>query len=149
MTLTDAHGVVWDGKLKRLWAVGRDELVRCTYNGNKAEPKLEIEAHFKLPGYGGGHDLFSVPGSRKLFVTGEKVWVFNTETEMFSDFDQSNSIKSVSQRAANGPVIFMQATQSWWSDSIIFSGNSSKKTLKDAQFYKARWWVPNAFSTVE
>lgn len=146
LTLEGAHGVVWDKKLQRLWAVGNTELVCCKYNGNRADPALEIEANFKLPGDGAGHDLFPVPGTRKLFVTGQKVWTFDTEKGAFSDFDQRGNIKSVTQKDANGFVFFMQPTESWWSDSIRSPDGKTKKTLLGAQFYKVRWWVPNVFS---
>jgi alpha-L-arabinofuranosidase len=145
LKLNGAHGIVWDKKLQRLWAVGNFELVRCKYDGNRVEPTLVIEASFKLP-YPGGHDLFPVPGTRKLFVTGLKVWTFDTEKETFSVFDQCGLIKSVTQKDANGPVFFMQPMESWWSDSIRSPDGITKKTLLGAHFYKIRWWVPNVFS---
>jgi len=147
LKLHGAHGVVWDNKLQRLWAVGGTELVCCKYSGNRANPALEIGASFKLPGcYGGGHDLFPVPGTRKLFVTGQEVWTFDTEEGTFSDFDNRGDIKSITQRSPDGLVFLMQPTESWWSDSILSADGKIEKSLPGAQFYKARWWVPNVFS---
>lgn len=144
--LAGAHGVVWDKARQRLWALGSKELIRCTYNASRSAPALEVEARFKLPGFGGGHDLFPVPGTRKLFVTGQRVWTFDTEKETFADFDPCPSVKCVTQKDAGGLVFFMQPTKSWWSDSIVSPDGKVKKTLAGARFYKVRWWVPNAFS---
>ncbi len=145
-TLAGAHGVVWDRNRQRLWALGSKELICCAYNANRAAPALEVEARFTLPGYGGGHDLFPVPGTRKLFVTGQAVWIFDTEKETFAEFDPCPSVKCVTQRDDSGPVFFMRPTKSWWSDSIISPDGKARKTLPGARFYKVRWWVPNDFS---
>jgi hypothetical protein len=125
---------------------GLKELVRCTYNASNSDPALAIEARFTLPGFGGGHDLFPVPGTQKQFVSGQCVWTFDTEKEAVSDFAPHPGIKSVTQKGGNGPVFFMQPTKSWWSDSIVSPDGKAKKTLPGAQFYKVRWRVPNAFS---
>lgn len=146
LDLEGAHGVVWDNKLHRLWAVGSTELVCCTYTGGSADPALAYEARIKLPGYGGGHDLFPVPGTRQLFVTGQQVWVFDTESRTFAEYDPRGNVKSVTQKEADGLVLFMAPTTSWWSDTISSPDGKIKKTLPGAQFYKMRWWVPNAFS---
>ncbi len=152
--LNGARGVVWDNKLQRLWALGSSYLVRYRYNGNRTEPALEIEATYRLPGShanptgpGGGHDLFPVPGTRSLFISGVHVWTFDTEDESFSEFAPHSLVKSVTQKDTNGLVFFMRATERWWSDSIVSPCGEHKKTLPGAQFYKARWWVPNAFDT--
>lgn len=147
MKLHDAHGVVWDNRRQRLWAVGGRELLCCEYNGKRADPALEIEDSFKLPGdYGGGHDLFPVPGTRKLFITGMEVWTFDTELGDFSDFNHRIDVKSISQNGPDGLVFLMEPTESWWSDSIRSPDGKIKKTMPGAQLYKARWWVPNVFS---
>lgn len=146
--LPSAHGVVWDAKKNRLWAIGDTELVRYEYNGKREDPALKEEARFTLPSPG-GHDLFPVPGTRKLFLTSGGVFLFDTEQETFSEFDQPTargSVKSISQREAGGPIIVMEAETSWWSDDIRFVGEDRVKTLDKAKFYKARWWVPNTFS---
>ncbi|MCP4639182.1 MAG: hypothetical protein GY851_02045 [bacterium] len=145
--LENAHGVVWDHKLQRLWAVGVHDLVRYRYNDDRHNPVLTEDAQFKLPD-AGGHDLFPVPGSRKLFITTWGAWVFDTETERFAAFEplRTGMVKSISQREPGGPVITMKATESWWSDTIRFMNEDRTKTLDKARFYKARWWVPNEFS---
>ncbi len=147
LKLHDAHGVVWDNKLERLWAVGGRELVCCKYSGNRADPALEIDDSFKLPGdYGGGHDLFPVPGTRKQFVSGMEVWIFDTEKGVFSDFDHRIDVKSITQKGPDGLVFLLKPTESWWSDSIRSLDGRIKKTMPGARFYKVRWWVPDVFS---
>jgi len=146
--LFDAHGVTWDLRLKRLWAVGGKDLVRYRYNGNRQAPALVEDGRFPLPSGGGGHDLFPVPGTRRLFVTGWDVWTFDTESGTFARLSSlpRGCVKSISQREAGGPTILMAATESWWSDTIRFVGGEPSKTMPHARFYKARWWVPCPFS---
>ncbi len=146
MPIKDAHGVVWQASAQRLWAVGGANLLRCRYSGNRRRPSLEVEATFTLPGAGGGHDLFPVPGSKRLFVTGEHVWTFDPKTETFAEVSRLRGIKSISQRGRGGPIIMMEATESWWSDSIRYKDGRERLTLDGARFYKARWWQPNTFS---
>ncbi len=146
--LADAHGVVWDYQNQCLWAIGDRELVRFRYNGERVNPLLKEEARFTLPSPG-GHDLFPVPGTRKLFLTSGGVFMFDTENETFAPFDQPTSkgaVKSISQREPGGPIVVMESTQSWWSSGIRFVGEDRVLTLDKAKFYKARWWVPNTFS---
>jgi hypothetical protein len=146
--LEDAHGVTWDHERQRLWAVGGVDLVRYRYNGDRQNPALTEDARFKLPNRGGGHDLFPVPGTRRLFVTGGWIWTFDTETEKFADFPSrlQHGVKSISQREPGGPTLLMVATESWWSDTLRFVNEDRKKQFPQARFYKARWWVPNPFS---
>ena len=147
VALASAHGVAWDHRLGRLWAIGGDELVRYRYNGNRQEPALQVDARFLLPNRG-GHDLFPMPGTRRLFLTAGKAWTFDTQTGLFEPFSpvSQGDLKSISQREPGGPIIVMAATESWWSDTIRFVGPSGRKKMSQARFYKARWWVPNPFS---
>lgn len=146
--LFDAHGVAWDQRLHRLWALGGVDLVRYRYNGDRRAPALTEEARFTLPDGGSGHDLFPVPGTRRLFITSWQVWTFDTEAETFAELPRLplGRVKSISQRDTNGPTIAMVATESWWSDTIRFVGQEQGKTMPQARFYKARWWVPCPFS---
>lgn len=143
--LDDAHGVAWDFQKQRLWAIGGTDLVRYQYNGDRANPQLTEDAKFELPD-AGGHDLFPVPGTRKLFLTAGNSWTFDTENESFEPIPSIGGPKSISQREPGGPIIVMEATEVWWSDTIRFVGEDRKMTLNKAKFYKARWWVPNTFS---
>jgi hypothetical protein len=145
--LAAAHGVVWDYRLRRLWAIGGPVLARYRYNDNRQQPALAEEARFRLPNPG-GHDLFPVPGTRRLFLTAGKVWTFDTETGTFETLSavSQDEVKSISQRGPGGPIIVMAATESWWSDTIPFVDGSRQKVMQGARFYKVRWWVPNPFS---
>lgn len=146
LKLAGAHGVVWDHQLQRLWAVGNTELICCKYNHQRSDPQLVIEQVISLPGRGSGHDLFPIPSTRKLFVTGFEVWTFDTATRTFADFDARAAVKSVSQLGQGGPVMYLVPSEKWWSDSVRSSDDQLIHTLPGARFYKARWWVPNPFS---
>ncbi len=110
--LPAAHGVVWDRRLGRLWAIGGDVLARYRYNENRQQPALTEEARFRLPSPG-GHDLFPVPGTRRLFLTAGRVWTFDTQTGTFEKFSpvSQDDVKSISQRGPAGPIIVMNATE--------------------------------------
>lgn len=146
LTLADAHGVAWDRARNRLWAVGGTELVRCIYNGDRTAPALAIETRHPLPGAGHGHDLFPVPGTRSLFVTGERVWTFDTDAGTFAELVPLGRVKSISRDRPDGTTIVMQAVEQWWSDAVTILADGRKLTRPGARFYKARWWAPNAFS---
>ncbi|MCP4644045.1 MAG: lactonase family protein [bacterium] len=145
ITLSSAHGVVWDAKRERLWAIGGEALKRYRYTADSGTPTLVEEASFQLPGYG-GHDLFPVAGEDRLYLTSDRIWTFDPEAETFASCLPLGGVKSVSKRDATGSVIFMKATEVWWSDTIRFMDDKRLMTLPGARFYKARWWVPNRFS---
>lgn len=57
-SLYSGHGVVWNKKNKKLYALGYDELREYTLqNWESDSPALELNRYWKLPDEG-GHDLF-------------------------------------------------------------------------------------------
>ena len=149
------HGLVWDAQEKRLWALGSLVLVAYRYNFDKAHPDFTKEFSIPVkdtPGEG-GHDLCWVPGSRALFCTGKGVGVFDLETRQFTSIRDPNGtsshrrstqcIKSVSL-SPEGVLIYQVPSEEWWSDQIHFGNQplTPAGTLKNAKFYKARWWMP-------
>ena len=144
--LHDAHGVLWDAKRERVWALGGRELKRYRYDSAKAE--LAEEAAFAVPGDGekqpGGHDLqFSAAGDRLILTTMKNVYGFDLTSETFAPYapiGEVSGVKSVSEQSPGGPVLMMRATEKWWSDTVRFAGDERVKRMPGARFYKARWW---------
>ncbi|MBU6494399.1 MAG: hypothetical protein KGQ45_16655 [Burkholderiales bacterium] len=95
-----AHGVVWDQRSERLYALGHDKIAVFAYRAGAtpAASALVLQTTFDIGRYyercqrypavcpedgnwkDGGHDLYPVPGTRKLFVTtGERVFTFDLD----------------------------------------------------------------------
>lgn len=141
---TDTHGLVWDNAHQTLWVLGGQELASYAYRGSKAAPVLEQTSIMKLPSQlKGGHDLYPVPRTNVLFVTGEKgIGLFDTETRQLIPIAAIENIKSISSDEV-GNILAQQPKEMWWSDSILYlNGNhGTVGTLNGAKFYKARWWI--------
>ena len=77
-SLYSGHGVVWMPELKRLFALGYDELRSYSLKGWDTEkPELLLTEMYKLP-EDGGHDLSKVTESKLILSTHDGVWMFNT-----------------------------------------------------------------------
>lgn len=148
VTFADAHGVVWDARRNRLWAIGGEALASFAYNGNRRSPGLTALESFPLPTRG-GHDLFPLPGADLLLLsTGSGVYTFDPQGKRFQPFAPMSGIgdvKSVSRRDSGGPILYVTPSESWWTDTVRFVGGNTKMR-RGARFYKARWWVDNPFS---
>ncbi len=151
--LSDAHGLHWDDARKLLWALGGKQMKAYALGKDDAgRPILAELETIDLPDTPqsrryprhGGHDLSPVPGRDELFVTDmDHLWVFDCETRAFRPFEplhEARSVKSIDQARADGPVLLMQATESWWSDTVIQLQPDGRRTLPGGRFYKARWW---------
>ena len=146
--LPSAHGVVWDEPRQRLWALGLKEL-RCyelkDWDGEK--PSLAMAASHELPD-ADGHDLQPIPNSRDLVVTtGRHVYLFDRDRAAFRlhpDLGDRATVKCVSVHPVSGRTVFVQATESWWSDTLGFLSPAGKIRLSGERLYKARWLGPTA-----
>lgn len=142
-----AHGLVWDAKLQRLWALGYDHLARLELRHTAdAAPELVQEAQFPLPSPG-GHDLRPSLDEQQLFVTTESnVFVFDKQSGAFqkeSQLGEMQHIKSCDQHPQSGAVVYHQASDDhWWSDTIRFLDEKRTLTLPAERLYKIRWDVP-------
>ena len=148
-----AHGAVWDARQKLLWAIARGELAAYEYNFDKYNPRLIKKFSCALPPEGVvGHDLYPAPGTRYLFYTGNGgVGVFDTVSRRFAKISGERAIKSVSMSKPDGAVIFLKPEEKWWADHIS-NANAALTVagfLRGARFYKARWFVADAFSEGE
>lgn len=153
--LADAHGVYWDAARKRLWADG-DTVVRAfTYTGGA----LQSAGSWTLPnGDSSAHDLFPVPYSNALFVSGGSgVFLFDRVTLTFGPYTSGpkrTGIKAVGQNPGSSAVCLIKATnapgpqpRSWSTDTVIFDQPGSTpatvtRVRPGAQLYKARWAAP-------
>ena len=148
--LTDAHGVVWDSKRQTLWALGGEELVGYSYTGPKESPTLA--PIFRLPlseKLQGGHDLYPMPGGDALFVTGNcGVGLFDPAQRTLAEVLDVEHVKSISLDGT-GRLLVQIPEEQWWSATLRYldPARSAAGTLPGARFYKARWWLPNTFSS--
>ncbi|PST84270.1 hypothetical protein C7T94_05990 [Pedobacter yulinensis] len=88
--LPDAHQVLWDPALNRLWALGGNKLVKLIVGGTAAAPTLSAETVYTMP-TGGGHAIGAKYGNtNQLYVSsGSKVYVF-TKSGIGAGFAEAN-----------------------------------------------------------
>ena len=136
--LPGGHGVVWDAKRQRLWALGNEVLQRYSHAGDRDHPALALEATVRLP-QPGGHDLYPRAGRDGLFVTTrDKVWAFQPETTRFvrlREFHhEGGNVKSVGENALAGRIAY-----TLWHDTIRLLKPDATLVLPGSRIYKARW----------
>ncbi|MEL6110211.1 MAG: DUF6528 family protein [Planctomycetota bacterium] len=142
LPLRGAHGAIWDERLKRLWALGSDELLLVDLE-DVAMGKLVVDKRIELP-TPGGHDLSRSGDTGILFVTTNKhVYRFDTKDHRFSPEEaiaDQPKVKSVSEHPQTGEIVYHQGTrENWWSDKIRFIGDRDSIQLKGRRLYKVRW----------
>lgn len=149
--LPHIHGMVWDHKKKCLWVNDAVGISRWEYTA-KPKPGLKMISRYPVPGkkYYWGHDLYPVPGTKKLFLTGVAVEVFDTEKCTYEHYSDV-ICKSISQPHPGGPVIVLVPEEQWWSPKALLLDPITGKTSvfrerKNMRFYKFRWFVHNEFS---
>lgn len=143
-----AHNVVWDKRRKILWSAGGDYLYAFQYNFNCRHPDLIKKDSFQLPG-DEAHDLFPVYGKDSLWLTNPYgVYTIDLKTKDITAvrFNQTENIKSVSSGPQGWPVITMKPETQWWSDKVLDSQGEVLFRQSGMKIYKARWFLPNAFS---
>jgi hypothetical protein len=142
--LQSAHGVVWDDKRKRLWAIGYDVL-ECysLQDWNSETPSLNRVASFPLPD-AGGHDLQPIRESNDLVLsTHDHVYLFDRDQEKFRlhpEFGNERNVKCVSTSDSTGRVVWLKGKgDKWWTDTLGFVNPTSASVLPGEKLYKARW----------
>jgi hypothetical protein len=157
-TLTGAHEVFWDNRLRVLWAIADKELVKYQVTGTDDAPGLKPLASFGLP-TNLGHDLQPVTGNEdRLWVTTRYgVYQFIKSTGTFDasyprerEISGSN-VKSIGTDANSGTVLRTKPTQNnsctWCTDRVtLYIGGSktTSKVLAGSQIYRARWFDLNS-----
>ena len=123
--LPSAHGVVWDEKGQRLWALGFAELRCYQLNGWEGEkPSLALATSYPLPDKG-GHDLQPVPPSADLVLTtGRHVYLFDRnegKLRLHPKLGSRAGVKCVSVHPVSGQTACIQAgDEGWWSNALGF-----------------------------
>ncbi|MGV3638928.1 MAG: DUF6528 family protein [Adhaeribacter sp.] len=145
-SLYSGHGVVWDGKRQKLYALGYDVLRQyALQNWNSAAPRLQLEKQWKIPGIS-GHDLQPSPDGRQLLLSEHGgVWRFDLESHAFQPFPplaNLHNIKSVGLHPRSGQVIYTLPEESWWTFHVRFLDPGRQLAFPGMRVYKARWLAP-------
>jgi hypothetical protein len=142
--LPSAHGIVWDEKRSRVWAIGMDEL-GCYELGawDSPTPALVLKSSHRLPDRD-GHDLRAVPGGPDLVLsTDAHVWLFDRDQEAFRPHPELHGkahVKAVEPHPVTGRLAVVQAkAPEWWTDSIGLLQPAHDCRLAGERIYKARW----------
>jgi hypothetical protein len=144
--LVSAHGVVWDDGRQLLWALGLTELRSYELKDwDIAKPSLALKATYPLPDEN-GHDMQAIPQSNDLVVTTARhVCLFDRdkcEFRLHPDLGDKADVKCVGIDPETGRTVFLQATESWWSDTLGLLNPAGKIRLPGEKLYKARWIGP-------
>lgn len=147
--LYSGHGLVWDYSRNVLYGAGGD-VVKVFDVTLGESPVIALKKTIKAP-KNGIHDLMRVDNST-LTVAGDHAYLFNVDTEMFTEmtlFSGSASIKSLNYNGETGEIWYTDATipegsESWSSQKIRYStnkdGSSADRIIKvpDMDMYKVR-----------
>ncbi len=149
--LPHIHGVVWDYEGNCLWVDDAIGISRWEYTA-KPSPALKMTDRYSVPGFEKfwGHDLYPVPGTKKLFLTGDGISVFDTETKTYERYSDVIT-KSISQAYPGGPVIVAVPEEKWWTEKaqLLEKGSNAPKVFRqrsNMRFYKFRFFIHNDFS---
>lgn len=141
-----AHGVVWNAKRQRLYAIGKTVLaVFALENWNGAAPSLRLEHSEALPGEQTGHDLAEIDADHLLFSTRDSVWQIDLRDNAITPFAPlagHRNIKSVSILPTNGRVLYQEPEESWWAFKARLLSPAETIATPDIHLYKLRWAPP-------
>jgi hypothetical protein len=141
-SLYSGHGVVWNDKIKSLFALGFNELRRYSLQSwNTDSPSLKLEEKWKLPD-DGGHDLVLISEKRLILTTTKSVWNFSIPDGKFTSFDLlsqvGGNVKSVNYKEADGSLVYTKGEISWWTHNIYLKNPDKTITIPDINIYKVR-----------
>lgn len=154
--LSSAHGVVWNPKTERLYAIGGTALnIYSLTDWNTAAPKLTLEKSINTKtsaGVSSLHDLTLVD-ENTLLIAGNKAALYNISQNTFSPikiFESSTSLKSVNYNGDTGECWFTDPTDievpdlTWASHTIRYTDNANSTyqtasfKVEDLNIYKVR-----------
>ncbi|MEO5998076.1 MAG: DUF6528 family protein [Chitinophagaceae bacterium] len=146
-SLYSGHGVVWDAKRKKLYALGYEELRQYVLQDwSGTSPKLSLEKKWKIPGIS-GHDLLLSPEGDELFLTEtENPWIFSLSTFDFKKLPELAGIKNVKsfgKHPESNQLIYTLPEESWWTFHVKFLNPSRIFAFPGMHVYKARWVIDN------
>jgi|WetSurMetagenome_2_1015567.scaffolds.fasta_scaffold01101_11 hypothetical protein len=140
-SLFSGHGVVWMPEMKRLFALGYNELRSYSLkNWDSEKPELQLINKWLLPD-NSGHDLISVSDTKLILTTANGVWVFNTSNEQFSAFELLEGIKnvkSVNYNESTNELVYTKGEISWWTHNIYCRNPDKIFTIPGINLYKVR-----------
>jgi hypothetical protein len=141
-SLYSGHGVVWNDKIKSLFALGFNELRRYSLQSwNTDKPSLKLEQKWKLPD-DGGHDLVLISDKRLILTTTKSVWNFSIPDGKFTTFDMlsqaGGNIKSVNYNESGNSLTYTKGEISWWTHNIYIKNPDKTIIIPDINVYKVR-----------
>ncbi|WP_228983045.1 DUF6528 family protein [Streptomyces sp. DH12] len=153
--LDDAHGLVWDGRLGVLWALGGDRLVALRPHGAGGRPALREVYGVRLP-EPGGHDLGQVARDPdRLWVsTGRAVHQYVKSRRAFvRDYPGAAAVSRARVKAVGDDPLTRQVlstvpepglAEDWWTTGATVHrpgpAGAGAYRLPGGGIYKARWW---------
>lgn len=140
-SLYSGHGVIWNEKQQRLFALGFSELRSYRLvDWNSSEPLLVLEKSWKLPDEG-GHDLSAVDDNTMIVSTHHNVFNFDIKKQQFTVFEPlagKRDIKSANYNKVSQRLVYTQAEQSWWTFNIYSVNPGQTIRIPDIKLYKVR-----------
>ena len=140
-SLYSGHGVVWNEKRQRLYALGYKELKEYELvDWNTDQPSLRQVKMWEIP-MESGHDLSPVDDNRMLVSAHEGVMWFDIDKEEFSPFEplcDVENVKSVNYDPETQRLIYTKAEINWWTHHIYQENPNKVVTMDSLKVYKVR-----------
>lgn len=140
-TLYSGHGVVWNEKRQRLYALGYKELKEYELvDWNTDQPSLRQVKMWEIP-MESGHDLSPVDDNRMLVSAHEGVMWFDIDKEEFSPFEPLSNVenvKSVNYNPETQKLVYTKAEINWWTHHIYQENPDKMITMDSLKVYKVR-----------
>ncbi len=141
-----AHGVVWDGQSRVLYALGESELLKLRLVDVAGKSiSAEVVTRWKLPG-DGGHDLSRFDEAHLAISMYKGCCLFDTRDGTFKPLpglENAADVKSISRDPGSGRVIYTQATTGNFASGLSCLPTGSVK-LPYPAIYKVRWNIDEA-----
>lgn len=143
LSVSGAHGVVWDENRKTLFVLGYTNIHEVAYLPKTMSVKVLKTWNFAMScGDAWGHDLSSDGRGGYFLTNGSAVWHFDPDRGSFDCVHRIRNVKSFSRDAVHGDLVTLPR-RGWWTDRFYVRGtNGVVRTIgpfPDARFYKARW----------
>ena len=122
VSLPSAHGVVWNEKRQRLYAIGKKKLGIYRLEGADTDTPQLVEEDIRHDTETGTHDLTPVD-ENTLCVSGRNSYFFDIDTRAFTELTQFNgrtAIKSVNYN--------IETNEAWYTDSTEPEGDYNWST---------------------
>ena len=139
--LPSGHGVIWNQKHQRLYALGLTELRAYSLKDwETPNPSLRRENTWQIPGTS-GHDLSRMSADELLITYHEGVSAFHIPKEAFAPFTplaKVENVKSVSYDLQTQHLVYTKAEISWWTHHVYCLNPTKIFSVPGINLYKAR-----------